>query len=276
MNAGVTKDDIRAGARDLALSGSALCLHVSLRSFGGIEGGPATLVDGLLDEGCTVMIPTFANQAYEIPAPIDDRPIRNGIDYDEMDRIERPWPGEGRVYASGDTDVDPWLGATSAYVAARPDRQRGGRVGAWSAIGPDAGRLIVDDPLDVFGPLRALCDVGGSVLMVGLDLNSMTLIHLAESMAGRRSFVRWANGPDRAPLRVLVGECSLGFVNLNPALTRLDHRTSVGASAWRALPARECAETAAAAIRDNPEITHCGRSDCIECEDAIAGGPIPS
>jgi hypothetical protein len=39
-------------------------------------------------------------------------------------------------------------------------------------------------------------------------------------------------------------------------------------------PAREALELAADAIRTTPSITHCPNLECIECADAIAGGPL--
>jgi hypothetical protein len=39
-------------------------------------------------------------------------------------------------------------------------------------------------------------------------------------------------------------------------------------------PARPALDLAAAAIRAEPTITHCPDPTCLECADAIAGGPI--
>jgi len=54
----------------------------------------------------------------------------------------------------------------------------------------------------VFKPLRALSETGGYVVLMGVGLEAMTLIHLAEQMAGRNRFRRWANGPDGRPMEV--------------------------------------------------------------------------
>ncbi len=47
----VTRADVRAGIRRLGLAGLPLCVHSSLRSFGWVDGGPGTVISGLLDEG---------------------------------------------------------------------------------------------------------------------------------------------------------------------------------------------------------------------------------
>ena len=127
----VGADDIAAGVDRLGLAGRPLCIHVSLRSFGGIDGGPATLVDGLLSQGCTVLAATMAGQRFGIPASPDDRPPRNGRDYAAQ------WTGSTEVYDATRIEADAWLGATSAYVARHPKRLRAASPpGAFSALGP--------------------------------------------------------------------------------------------------------------------------------------------
>jgi aminoglycoside 3-N-acetyltransferase len=111
------------------------------------------------------------------------------------------------------------------------------------------------------------------VLLIGVGLERMTLLHLAEERAGRALFRRWANGPDGRPMEVETGGCSEGFGKLEPALAPLARETTVGESRWRAFPARAALDVATDAIRANHEITRCDREGCLLCADAIAGGP---
>jgi aminoglycoside 3-N-acetyltransferase len=122
--------------------------------------------------------------------------------------------------------------------------------------------------------LRALVEEDDAVVLMGVDLTSMTLLHLAEVEAGRRPFIRWARGPDGRAVRVRAGECSKGFDSLAPALAPVERQVPVGDSRWRVFPAREAMKLAAQAIRTDPSITHCPNPGCIECEDAIVGGPL--
>lgn len=262
--------------RRLGIAGRAIELHVSLRSFGSVEHGPATIVEGVLAADSTVLAATMAPDLFGVPAPPDDRPRRNGIDYS----TQAPRPGDAPsrfgAYTSHRTEVSAWLGAFSAHVAARPDRIRC-RYGSGelSAVGPLASRLIgAETEADVFGPLRALVEEGGAVVLMGVGLTRMTLLHLAEVEAGRRPFIRWTQGPDGRAVRVRCGECSEGFESLAPALARVERRVLVGESQWRVFPAGETVELAADAIRTDPSITHCPNPECIECADAIAGGPL--
>ena len=264
-------------AERLGVAGRAMCLHASLRSFPRLTRGPATLIDGLLSTGATVMVATMAGEAFAIPAPPDDRPARNAIDYPAMDQQAgaAPWPGSADIFDPTRVETDSGLGATSAYVAARPDRIRSPRTGEFSALGPLARELVsAEDDDDVFGPLRALRERDGWVLLAGVGLTSMTLLHLAEIEAGRKAFIRWMRAPDGSPMRVRVGECSMGFERLAPTLAAQERRTIVGASTWRAYPAEPTLALAARAIRADPSITRCDNPSCQECPDAIVGGPM--
>lgn len=263
---------------ELSLEDCPVAVHVSLRSFPGVVGGPKSLVGAFLDRGCTLLIPTMANTLFGIPAPPDDRPVRNGRDYDakvasaEVD----PWPGLSDIYDPSRTETDPDLGATASYVARHPDRVRSKRSpGSLAAIGPLAKELMAaETDQDMFGPYRALVAHGGFVLLIGVGLDRMTIVHLAEVEAGRRPFIYWVRGPDGEPMRSRGGACSSGFPNLDHVLAPIETRARVGQSTWRLFPARELVATAADAIRSDPSVTRCADPGCIECPDAIAGGPI--
>jgi len=73
----VTTETIRAAVRELGLAGLPLEVHAALSSFGRVEGGAATVVDALLAEGCTVVVPTFTRSpSYLIDPPETMRPER--------------------------------------------------------------------------------------------------------------------------------------------------------------------------------------------------------
>jgi aminoglycoside 3-N-acetyltransferase len=274
----VTRDELVGAIDGLGLDGTPVAVHVSLRSFPRVDGGPATLVGAFLDRGCTLLVPTMANERFAVPPPPDDRPDRNGTDYAVVDATasREPWPGLTDVYDPSRTDVDADLGATPAFVAGHPDRVRSARSpGSLSAIGPLARELMdAETGDDMFGPYRALVALGGHVVLIGVGLDRATILHLAEVEAGRRPFVYWVLGPDGAPMRSRGGACSDGFPNLDDVLAPIETTARVGRSTWRLFPVRELVATAADAIRSNPEITRCDEPGCIECRDAIAGGPI--
>jgi aminoglycoside 3-N-acetyltransferase len=271
MGGAVTSETIRAAIRELGLAGLPLEVHSSLRSFGHVEGGAAAAVDALLAEGCTVVVPTFTSPTYLVEPPESMRPERNGIDYEAPDGRAG---GANRVFTPESNDVNSTMGAIPTEVLERPERVRGSNpLCSFAALGPLADRVREQRPLDVYAPLRILAAKDGSALLIGVDLRSLTLLHLAEEKGGRRLFRRWANGPDGKPMEVEVGSCSQGFLNFEPILAPLTRETLVGESRWVAYPARETLALAAETIRANPGITHCGDADCLRCRDAVAGGP---
>lgn len=266
----VTRADVRAGIVELGLSAATVCVHSSLSSFGRVDGGADAVIDAFVDEQCTLVVPTFSAHVFALAPPEGMRPPRNGIDYDApLDS-----PGADRVFSPASSELSPHMGAVAAAVLARPGRLRGDHpLNSFAAVGERPDLVLEQRPLDVYAPLRILAARDGFVLLIGAGLDRMTLLHLAEERAGRALFRRWANGPDGRPMEVETGSCSEGFINLEPALAPLARETLVGASRWRAFPARATLGAAADAIREQPEITHCGREDCLRCRDAVAGGP---
>ncbi|HVF57466.1 MAG TPA: AAC(3) family N-acetyltransferase [Pyrinomonadaceae bacterium] len=267
-------EDIRGALRSLGLSGEAVCLHSSLRSFGHVEGGAATVVRAFLDEGCTLLVPTFSS-AFEINPPPHLRFKRNGWDYD---RQSAPGRAADRIYSTEGAEIDGNMGAIPSAVLAWPNRARGGHpLDSFTAVGPLASELVSGQTHgDVYAPLAALKGAGGFVLLAGVGLERMTLLHLAEKEAGRELFRRWANDSAGEPSVVEVGGCSEGFSRLEPHLRTVMRSAVVGRSVWKLFPAGEALALAAAAIRADPRITHCGRAACERCDDAVAGGPVVS
>ena len=268
----VTINDIRAAVRASGLSDRSVCVHASLRSFGWVEGGAQAVVGGLLAEGCTVLVLTLT-WAFASPPPLGRKPAQNGMDYARGEGFAVGGP----VYSPDRQEIEQdILGAAPAAVIAMPERIRGNHPrDSFTAVGPRARELISGQtPDDVYAPLRALAEAGGAVVLMGVGLDKMTLLHLAEQRAGRRMFRRWANGADGQPVEVAEGGCSHGFGNLEPVLLPLATTVTVGKSLWRVFSASAAVDMAAEAIRLNPSITHCGHVSCLECRDAVLGGPI--
>ena len=269
---GVTATDIHLAVRAVRLSGQVLCVHASLRSFGWVVGGARTVVDALLAEGCTVLVPTFSSVAYEVWPDPPDRIEGNGLG--PHPPAGGP-PGARCPYSPAAEDVDPHMGAVAAAVLATPGRVRGDHpVNSFSAVGPAAHELVAGQrPQHVYAPLETLAATGGAVLLMGVGLERMTLLHLAEQRAGRAPFIRWANGSDGRIMRVHAGGCSEGFSNLSRALAGVTTHVPIGLSQWAVLPAAAALEAAVAALRADPAITHCSDRACERCNDAVRGGP---
>lgn len=270
--ASVTGQDIKQAIDHLGIAGAPVCLHASLSSFGNVDGGVDSVIDAFLASGCTLLVPTFTGEQLEVMPDQDQLLERNGWDVIEARRL----PRQTDIVFTPDLNlIDASMGAISAAVLQRPERLRGDHPhNSFAAIGPKAQDLIEEQAWnDVYAPLRELTKLSGFVVLAGVGLNRMTILHLAEALAGRRLFRRWATGPDGTAIAVPVGSCSEGFPNLENVLGLLATETTVGQSRWRVFPSAEAVTTVAAVIRTDPGITHCGDPECVRCSHAVAGGP---
>lgn len=221
-------------------------VHASLRSFGErIEGGAETLLDALLSGGRTILVPSFSESHFSAVPPATMRPARNGVDYAGLAGESR----EGPEYTDRCGLTDSSMGIVPASLIARPGAFRGQHpLDSFAALGPQAAQLVAgQSATDVYAPLRALAKHDGTVLLIGVGLNRMTALHLAEQESGRRLFVRWTRGQRGQVRMVETGSCSEGFPRLEPSLRPLASTTVVGESRWTSYPAREAIAAASAA-----------------------------
>lgn len=159
-------------------TGDVLMVHASLRAIGPVIGGADGVLDALHeavgDDGTLLM----------------NLGARNDWDWvNEHPESERaallagaPW------FDAPTTPADPDVG-----VLAEVFRQRPGTIvsdspdGRFGARGCRAGALVDGAPWhDYYGPgspLDRLCQSGGKVLRLGADLDTVTLLHLAEYYA---------------------------------------------------------------------------------------------
>jgi aminoglycoside 3-N-acetyltransferase len=271
----ILADHLAKAADELAPPDRPLMLHASLRSFATpIAGGAETLLDVLLTRGRTVMVPAFTEPQFGVAAPVTLRPARNGIDYATPPEV--PPLAEDAAYAVDCGLINPGLGVLPAALIGRGGAVRGEHpLNSFAALGPLADELIAaQSPTDVYGPIRELAARAGLLLLIGVGLNRMTALHLAEQQSGRHLFLRWARGADGQTSMFEVGSCSEGFPRLEPTLHPHARTAVVGGSRWRAYPARQTLAAATSAITEDQGITRCPDNDCLLCRDSIAGGPI--
>ncbi len=158
----LTFDDLKREFRELGVEqGDSLLVHSSYKSFGGVEGGPQTVIDALLDvlgEEGTLIMPTF-NFDFCKGKPWDVRntPSHMGI----LTELVRQDPRSKRVF-------HPIY--SFAIIGRHADfltRER-----YKSSYGENS----------VFAKLRQL---DGKIMVVGLSYNdSMTFFHHVEEMEG--------------------------------------------------------------------------------------------
>lgn len=273
----VTQADLQNAIRHVGLSQQAVCVHASLRSFGRVAGGPQVVVQAFLNEGCTLLAPTYSYD-FAVPPPPALQVARNGWDYAVRAPYSEAEASEGamKIYTPTTKEISDEMGAIPAAVLNAPRSVRGDHpLNSFSAVGPLAEELIAGQkPLAVYAPLQALVEANGYVLLMGVGLDSMTLLHYAEQVAGREPFRRWANNSEGKPQMVQAGSCSDGFEKLASVLQPWQQELVVGKSVWHLYPALQALHAATAAIRDNAHSTHCGDPTCERCRDAMLGGPL--
>ncbi|GAA2411708.1 hypothetical protein GCM10010420_45900 [Streptomyces glaucosporus] len=270
----ITAQHLADAVDTLVPEGGPVMVHSSLRSFGEpVPGGADAVLDALLSRGRTVLVPSFSHSHCGVWAPAGMRPERNGVLY--SDDPGGPVPS-GVPYTTDCGLIDAGMGVLPAALIARGDAHRGDHpVGSFAAVGPLAAELTgAQSPADVYAPLRALAERDGTVLLLGVGLNRMTSLHLAEQMAGRRLFLRCGRLADGRTALVEAGGCSEGFPRLEPVLRPYARTASVGASRWTAHSVARALAAASAAVAADPEATRCADPGCLRCRDAAAGGPL--
>jgi aminoglycoside 3-N-acetyltransferase len=239
-----------------------------------VEGGASAVVDAFLLEACTLLVPAFSSRTFSVLPPVHLQFRRNATDYESLARTRTH---VDRIFdPDTSAEIDGNMGSISAEVVTRKESRRGNHpICSFSAVGPLADRLVAGQKGDdAFAPFETLAQLGGSVVLAGVTLRKMTMIHLAEKRAGRVLFRGWANGQDGQPVAMEVGACSGGFPKLGSTLASLAREARVGESVWRIYPAADTLKAATQAIKDNPQVTRCGKNPCERCDDLIAGGPI--
>ncbi|GGS21885.1 AAC(3) family N-acetyltransferase [Streptomyces aureoverticillatus] len=273
----ITAEQLVATIDELALAQRSVMVHASLRSFGeSVDGGADAVLDALLSRGCTILVPAFTAPEFAVVPPATMRPARNGIDYTALPDKVATRSETDACYTVDCRVINSRMGVLPARLLARGDVRRGLHpLNSFAAVGPKAAELVAaQTPTNVYGPVRTLADANGAILLLGVELNRMTALHLAEQSAGRRLPVRWARAADGRVIMVETGPCSKGFPRLEPWLRPLARSARVGGSRWSAYPAKETLAAAVAAMTADQTVTHCADRDCLACRDSVAGGPI--
>jgi aminoglycoside 3-N-acetyltransferase len=249
-----------------------LVLHSGYRVLGPVNGGPQAVVGALLDvlgpEG-TLMAPTFTTQltdpycwAHPLAGEARERRMAAMEEFD-------PDHTDPRHMGAVATAVWRWPGA----------RRSRHPVTSWAAIGPRADALLADHPLDdpegMGGPLGKAHDADARILLVGVDHDADTTVHLAES---RLEMPHLRELPDRYPTRDAAGnriwravakttKCSDGFIALTPHLERdgVVRRGRLGDADVQLVRSQDVVRVATALLSREPTALLCRDPECMHC-----------
>ncbi len=249
--------DVLRGLRALSIGERPVIVHASLSAFGHVHGGAETVVGALLAVFPGVMAPTHTYKTMLIP---EEGPPNNAITY-----------GSGRAqnamaeFFTLDMPADPLMGIIPETLRQHPRARRSGHpILSFAGVGVEAAlnAQTLEDPL---APIRTLMEEGGWVLLMGVNHTVNTSLHLAERIAGRRQFLRWALTPQGVVACPGFPGCSLGFEKAEPLLRPLTRETQVGNATVRALPLAPMIERITAHLREDPAALLCDDSHCERC-----------
>ena len=182
----VMKNEIIDALRNVGLTaGDAVMVHTSLSHIGYVCGGAQTIIEALIDvvgqEG-TIMMPT---QSWKNLDP--NTGVHWDVDEQYWDLIRQHWPAYDKHITPTNT-----MGATAEMFRKWPGALRSDHparsVAAW---GKHAKYLTENHDLcDIFGeesPVGKLYKLDGKVLLLGVDYDKNTSIHLADVRAEYKS-----------------------------------------------------------------------------------------
>lgn len=253
----------------LHLDNRVVCLHSSVRSFGPLENGVATILDAFTEIGSTLIVPAFFYHSITEPG-LKSYP-QNGV----LDK--KHFEGQVTDYYDGPDQIDSSMGALPKVLLSRQGTFRSKHpICSFAASGPLAETLMaLPKPLDVYGHYEALYQSKETsfIVLAGTDLTRCTPVHFAEQKAGRKLFRRWTMYHGHI-VEAEAGGCSEGFEKLSPVVRDIEQMAIAGNSTFRIYEFKTFINHVSKHIKNNPESTHCGNTGCLRCIDSLLGGPI--
>ena len=262
----ILPDELTDCFRRLGLrEGDRVVMHANLSSIGTVEGGAAIVLHRLtnaLGKKGTLLMPTFTSVTRH--ALMHDSFTKAGCWCEGRESRHLPFIPE--------LQPDRQIGEIAYRLCSWPASRRS-RHPAFSfvAVGAKSDGLVrrhsLTDPLE---PLKALLEDNPFVLTIGVDLDSVTAIHLAEERHIPIKFVReraltmGSTGP--AWVGVVALGCSAGFHKLADNINHKDvEETNVGAARAFLYPMRKLVANAERLLQEDPTALSCGRPGCPSC-----------
>ena len=232
----VTKAAIKRGLQELGLDkGDIVVVHSSLSSFGNVRGGAGAVVDALLevigDEG-TLLAPS---QGVDAVFDARETPSVLGAVTEELRRR----PGVVR-------SLSPCMSAL--------------------ALGPRAKEFVENhhkcECPYIDSPWHLAAEAGGYVLLLGVDQDRNTTLHVAEALAGapymqsvEKRYIG-ANGQEQVYRGALYAGPHRNFIGLEPLFRRagIVRRTRIGNCVARLMKSKDMLDLCLAELERNPAL----------------------
>lgn len=250
--------EISSGLKSLGMDPAwPVSVHASLSSFGEVRGGAETLLGALLANYRAILMPAFTYTTMVIP---EEGPADNAVAYGSA----RSQNLIGEIFRPG-LPVDTALGALPEILRRQPTACRSNHpILSFSGIGVTEAlqAQTLSEPL---APLAKLADQDGWVLLAGVDHTANLSLHVAERLAGRPQFVRWALTLDGVKECPNFPGCSNGFEKVSSWLEDLLRQVQIGEAWVRAFPLQPMVDRVAGMIRQDPLAFLCDQPDCENC-----------
>lgn len=252
---------------ELGIVSKVVSLHTSLRSFA-IKVSPSDIIESIIELDNTLLVPTMSWSVYSAPKPAGEVSIQLNpeLNAEQDGSIPDSIPEDGFDIKSNRVGIA--MGALPRTLLESYPRTRGNHpLASFSALGELADFLVGDQtPSDPLKPLSKMITRDSVVVMMGTDLTSATLLHLAESEAGLPGLKRWAKLSNGQVISCNVTGCSNGFERLREPLSGIEQSVEVSGSKWRIYPAGEMMDLATNFFVKNPLGGLCEDSNCTRCE----------
>jgi aminoglycoside N3'-acetyltransferase len=232
--------------------GDVLLVHSSFRAVRPVEQGPAGLIEALsqsIGPGGTLVMPSWTGD--------DDRP-----------------------FAPATTPASPDLGIVADTFWRLPLVRRARHPFAFAARGPKAARILSDSlalpPHQRNSPVGKVLDCDGKILLLGVDHDANTTLHLAELLAGvpyrSRKHITVLHGDEPTRIDYLENDhCCQLFKLANAWLKERGAQSegTVGHASAKLMRSRDLIDTALCHLERNPfALIHPRDAGCEECAEA--------
>jgi aminoglycoside 3-N-acetyltransferase len=262
----VTPDELTEGFQRLGLKdGDQVVLHASLKNVGDVDGGAAMVLHrllGVIGKGGTLAMPAFTSVARH--STTHDNYTKSGCWCEGKESRHLPFIPE--------LQPDKNLGEIAHRLCSWPSSKRSPHPAySFVAVGKETDHLTHHSSLpDPLQPLKTFLQRDPKIVTLGVNLESVTALHLAEQryLPGKflteRALTVTSKG--QTWVDVVALGCSNGFERLAAHLEGTEFKEAqIGSANSRMYSMKMLVKKAEGLLSKDPSWLTCGRSECLSC-----------